>query len=121
MRTDVRYGILAVLVLCVDRRAGGLFSGPLLYSPEKDVFPSQFHENTAVLKAQEINSTTDVLPLMQDLLDYSGPVILDVRVQDMDQARRDLELFAKERGSLSSLVLKLDMNQSEIETFSSEY
>jgi len=117
MRNDVRYLILALLGLCVIIALAISFSGPLLYSLETDVFPSQFHENTNALKAQEINSTTDLLPLMQDLLDYSGPIILNVRIQDIDQARRDLELFAKDR-RLNNLIIKLDMNESEIEEFS---
>ncbi len=55
---------------------------------------------------------------MQDLLDYTGPIVINVRIQDIDQARHDLELFAKEHGSFSNLILKLDMNESEIEAFS---
>jgi hypothetical protein len=117
MRNDVRYLILALLGVSVIAVLAVSFSGPLLYSLEKDVFPSQFHENTNALKAQEINSTTDLLPLMQDLLDYTGPIVLNVRIQDIEQARRDLELFAKDR-RLNNLIIKLDMNESEIEEFS---
>jgi hypothetical protein len=118
MRPDARYVILALLGLCVVVALAFSFSGPLLYSLQNDVFPSQFHENTDALKAMEVNSTTDVLPLMQDLLDYTGPIILNVRLQDIEQARHDLELFAKGRRSFNNLVLKLDMNESEMEDFS---
>lgn len=118
MNARERYAVLALLALCAAGALAVSSSEPLLYSLQKDVFPSIFHANTDVYKEQEINSTTDVLPLMQDLLDYTGPVVLNVRLRDVDQARHDLELFAKQRKSFSNLVLKLDMNESELDTFS---
>ena len=99
MNARERYAVLALLALCAAGALAVSSSEPLLYSLQKDVFPSIFHANTDVYKEQEINSTTDVLPLMQDLLDYTGPVVLNVRLRDVDQARHDLELFAKQRKS----------------------
>jgi hypothetical protein len=118
MRADARYAVLAVLGLCVIAALAFSFSGPLIYSLEKDVFPSRFHDNTDVLKIQAVNSTTDVLPLMPDLLDYTGPIVVNIRIQDVEQARRDLELFTKSRGSLNNLIIKLDMSESEMQEFS---
>ena len=118
MKAYAKYGLIAVLVLGVLLALGLFLTNPLLYSPEKDSFPSRFHDNTGVLKLQSVNSTTDVLPLMQDLLDYSGPIVLSIRINDIEQARRDLERFSKSRGSLKNLVVKLDMSQSEMQEFS---
>ncbi len=118
MRVDAKYVLIAVMVLGVLLALGLFLTGPLLYTLEKDTFPSRFHNNTDALKMQSLNSTTDVLPLMQDLLDYSGPVVLSIRINDIDQARRDLELFTKSRGSLNNLIVKLDMSESEMQEFS---
>jgi hypothetical protein len=93
-------------------------SGPVLYTLEKDTFPSRFHDNTDALKAQSLNATTDVLPLMQDLLDYSGPVVLNIRLKDYDQARRDLATLTQNNQKLNNLIVRLDMNESEIRDFS---
>ena len=118
MRSDAKYALIAALALGVLLALGLFLSSPLLYTLEKDTFPSRFHDNTNVLKMQSLNSTTDVLPLMQDLLDSTGPVVLSIRINDIEQARRDLELFAKSRGSLNNLIVKLDMSASEMEEFS---
>ena len=118
MRADAKYALIAALALGVLLALGLFLSSPLLYTLEKDTFPSRFHDNTVVLKMQSFNSTTDVLPLMQDLLGYTGPVVLSIRINDVEQARRDLELFAKSRGSLNNLIIKLDMSASEMEEFS---
>ena len=118
MRADARYAVLLVLGLCVIAALAFSFSGPLIYSLEKDVFFSRFHDNTDVLKIQSLNSTTDVLPLMQDLLDFTGPIVINIRIQDIEQARRDLELFAKRHGSFDNLIIRLDMSESEMEEFS---
>jgi hypothetical protein len=117
MRAGAKYALIAVLVLGVLLALGLFLTSPLLYTLEKDIFPSRFHENTGVLKMQSLNSTTDVLPLMQDLLDYTGPIVLSIRITDIEQARRDLELFKKSHGSMNNLVVKLDMNDSEMQEF----
>jgi len=118
MRADAKYALIAVMVLGTLLALGLFLTGPLLYTLEKDTFPSRFHNNTDALKQQSLNSTTDVMPLMQDLLDYSGPIVLSIRITDIEQARRDLELFTKSRGSLNNLIVKLDMSESEMQEFS---
>jgi hypothetical protein len=118
MRADARYAVLAVLGLCVVVALAVSVTGPLLYSLEKDTFPSRFHDNPDVLKIQELNSTGDLIPLMQDIADFNGPVVLNIRIRDMEQVQHDLELFARSHGSLNSLIVKLDMNESEIKDFS---
>jgi len=118
MRRDLRYGILTLMGLFVVMALAFSFSGPLVYSLQTDVFPSVYHTNTNMLKEQEINSTTDVLPLMQDLIDYTGPIIVNIQSGNVEQARRDLEVLVKNRKSFSNLVVNLDMNESEIQEFS---
>jgi len=118
MNPYLRYGILLIFILGMSVALIESGASPLIYTPEKGSFPSSFHNNTGVLRQQSLNSTTDVLPLMQDLLDYSGPIILNVRIQDIDQARRDLEKFSKNRVAFSNLIVNLDMTESEMQEYS---
>lgn len=115
MNTNVRYAVLAVLTIVILLALALTTSSPLLYSLEKDTFPSPFHENVEVLKQQSLNSTTDIVPQIQDFIDFPGPVSLNIRIHDIEQARRDLERFEKSRGSLKNLIVRLDMNESEIQ------
>ena len=118
MKISVRYLILAVLVLIIFTALFFSLSAQLIYSLEQDIFISRYHDNTDVLKLQQLNSTTDLLPLMQDLMDYTGPIVLNINLRDMDQVRRDLALFAKYRKNLDNLIIRLDMSESEINEFS---
>ena len=118
MRSLVRYAVLVVIAAVVLIALIFTVHAPLLYSLEQDIFQSQYHDNTDVLKNQAINSTTDLLPLMQDLMDYSGPIAVNINMNNMDQVKRDLENYAKYNKNLNNLVVKLDMSQSEIDEFS---
>jgi hypothetical protein len=118
MRAAARYAILVVLVLGVVLALGLSLSGPLLYTLEKDTFPSRFHENTDVLKIKSLNSTSDIFPIFQDLIDFSGPIVLNIHIKDFDEARRLFENFAKNNIKVSNLVVSLDMSESEMEEFS---
>jgi phosphoribosylanthranilate isomerase len=118
MTAEKRYIVLAVLALAVIGGLGFFVSNPVLYSLEQSVFSSRFHDNIEALTQQTWNSTTDVLPLEQDLIGYSGPVVLNIRIHDIDDARRDLELFSQSNLRLDGLIVTLDMNQSEIQELS---
>jgi hypothetical protein len=113
-----RYAILAVLALMVIGVLVFFVTSPLLYSLENDTFSSRFHDNIDALAQQPVNSTTDVLPLEQDLIGYSGPIVLNIRIRNLDDARRDLDLFSQSNLKLNSLIVTLDMNESEIQELS---
>jgi hypothetical protein len=118
MKPLYRYSVLAVLCLVSIAVLGSTFSGPVIYSLKSDLFPSVFHENTDALKVESFNSTLDLLPLMQDLVDYSGPIVLNINIRDMDQVRYYLDLLSRSNVRLKNLVINLEMSDSEIEEFS---
>lgn len=115
MNQKIRYVVLAMLTIGILLMLAFTTSSSLLYSLERDNFPSPFHENVDQLKQQSLNSTTDIMPQLQEFLDFTGPVSLNIRIHDIEQARRDLERFGKNQGSMKNLVLRLDMNESEIQ------
>lgn len=114
MNSNVRYAVLALLVAAILLSLALHLTTPLLYALEKDYFPSPFHDNVEVLKLQSLNSTTDILPQIQDEIDFPGPISLSIRIHDIEQAKRDLERFENSHGSLKNLIVRLDMNESEI-------
>lgn len=115
MNAKIRSVLLTVIIMGVLLMLAYTVSSPLLYSLEKDNFPSLFHENFNQLKKQSLNSSTDIDPQIQEFINFSGPVSLNIRIHDVEQARRDLERFGKNQGSMKNLVIKLDMNESEIQ------
>ena len=118
MKAIVRNAVILILALTVIITMTYFFKGPVLYSLQKDQFSSQFHDNVDVLKIQSINSTTDVLPMMQELMDYNGPIVVNINLKNTEQARHDLELFSRSQVKLNNLILNFNMAESEISEFS---
>ena len=115
MRLFVRYALLFLLVIGILLALVLTTPQPLLYTLEPEQFSSPFHENIDALKLQQLNSTTDILPGIQDLIDFSGPISLNIRVHDLGQAKRDMERFRQSQASIKNLIIRLDMNESEIQ------
>lgn len=114
MKRRLSYGVIAgavavVLVLLLLHAPA-----PLLYSQKDDAI-TRFHTNTQVLGAGRPQDAAEVLPLMGDLLNQHGSLTLNVRLGDYDLAARDLREFLSMGGRLDSLVINLDMSESEIE------
>jgi hypothetical protein len=115
MNTNVRYTVLALIVTAIVLILVHAFSNPLLYNIENDTVSTLFHDNVEVLQYQSLNSTTDILPQLQDMIDFSGPISLNIQIDDAADAQRDLDSFEKSQFSLKNLIVTLDMNQSEIQ------
>jgi hypothetical protein len=115
MNAKTRYAIFFLLVIAILVALALTIPSPLLYTLEEDSFPSPFHKNTDVLKQLATNSTDDIVPEIQEFVDFTGPLSLSIRVHDVEQARRDFERFQNSHGSLKNLIVKLDMNESEIQ------
>jgi hypothetical protein len=114
-----RMPITIVIVIGIIALATLLFfaRSPVLYSFENTSAETKYHVNTGPLMAQPLNSTTDVYPLMQDLLNRPASITLDIRLRDPDSAIADFVAYEKTFGKLDNLVINLDMNQSEIKNF----
>lgn len=109
-------------LLALALSAGVLFiillhsSTPLLYSPEYDAFTEK-QVNPTALEPVGRDGSGSLLPLMSDLLDAPGTVIVNLEYGEMDIARRDLEEFRRLSESLDNLVINLDMSTSEVGDF----
>jgi len=116
----MRRYILELLALALS--AGIIFiillhsASPLLYSPEYDAFTKR-HVNPAALELIGQDRAEKLLPLMSDLLDNPGTVIVNLEYGETDIARQDLEEFRQLSQSLDGLIINLDMSSSEVEDF----
>ena len=90
---------------------------PLLYTVEKDPAGSAFHANPALLEEQSVSSATDLVPLMQEMIDGQEPVIEDIRLRDPTAVQHDLAVSAYRWDSLEWTVISLDLNGGEIDSF----
>ncbi|HOJ97017.1 MAG TPA: DUF4129 domain-containing protein [Methanospirillum sp.] len=90
---------------------------PLVYPADKSVCETGYHMNIGDLKKQAFNSSMDLLPLMQELLDYSGTIAVTLRKEDIESARSDLARYTGRYHDLQNLIIKLDMNESELARF----
>ena len=93
---------------------------PQLYPVGKNIQETSYHLNAGDLRKQAFNSSTDLLPLMQELLDYSGTIAVTLRKDDIESASHDLSRYASRYHDLQNLVIRLDMNESEIAHFSED-
>jgi hypothetical protein len=112
--------LYALLLLLAGITLGGLFAfaaDPLLYAVEKHQAPSLFHKNPDVLRQVTTNSTVDLMPLMQDLIDDQDSIAVDIRLRDLDAAGQDLAVYTVRYGNLRIRAVNLDMNDGEIQSF----
>ena len=78
---------------------------------------TQYHFNPQALKLISQEKTETMLPLMQDFLDSSGTIVLDIKFKNFEDAEDDLKAYARYMKQFDNLVLNLDMSESELGDF----
>lgn len=106
-------GILVLsCLLLIGMQAGS----PLLYSPRSDPGGTD-HSNPAALERAREDRAAQLLPLISDLLDSPGSLVLNIRSGDFEYAARDLQEYRQISRNLDSLVINLDMTEGELKEF----
>lgn len=103
--------IIICLVLIVMQSGS-----PLLYSPRSDAFADD-HVNTAALPRVTGDRASQVLPLIADLLNSPGSLVLTIKANDYESVVRELEEYRQVSRNLDRLVINLDMTESELAEF----
>lgn len=93
---------------------------PVLYPVSSDTRTTDYHSHIGELRKQSMNSTTDILPIMQDLLDFSGTISVTLRKNDIESAGSELIKYADRYRDLNNLIVRLDLNESEMADFSKD-
>ncbi|NLV27974.1 MAG: hypothetical protein GXY48_12560 [Methanomicrobiales archaeon] len=109
--------VILVFILIIFSYLLHLSSDPLLYSLEKEKPTTNFHINIIAQELISINTSIEMVPIMQALLDYSGPIALNIRMQDVTTAGADLEQYYQQYKNLDKLVINLEMSESELAEF----
>lgn len=117
MKAMVRYGSVGVLILVAFIAIARIASLPVIYTPENVTFPREGHVNIEVMKEKALSSESTIYPVMQDLLDYTGPIMVSIRSDNFDEARQDIMDYVRRQGDLRHLIINLDMNETEIRDF----
>lgn len=104
--------LLAPCLLLIAMEA----ASPLLYSRSSSPStPDQV--NPASLDPLTGGRAQQILPLMNDLLDAPGTLVLNIRSGDFEEAARELREMHELSQSLDSLVINLDMTEGELAEF----
>ena len=104
---------LAVFVLTL----AGLFAlQPLLYTA-KTASTSGYHEDLPLTGNLTRTDGALVLPEWATSLNLTGPLVLDIKLNDIEAANRSLQQYLRSGQSLSGLVVKLDMSDTDVAAF----
>jgi len=103
--------VIGCLVL-IGMQAGS----PLLYSPRSDPGVPD-HVNPAAQDMVTGDRAAQVLPLISDLLNTPGSLVLNIKGSDFEYAARDLQEYRQISRQLDSLVINLDMTEGELNEF----
>ncbi|MDD4127224.1 MAG: hypothetical protein PHV39_06000 [Methanomicrobium sp.] len=87
-----------------------------LFTP-KNIPGTDDNFNPDALKQISQEKSEETLSMMQDFIDLSGTIILNIRYERLDDALDDIEEYKKILGKYDNLVINLDMTKSEIEEF----
>ncbi len=117
MKRVLGYGIFSLLVVSAGFLLISTGVDPIIYTPAFEPKETSYHTDIGVMKEISMNSSEDLLPVMQDLLDFSGTIAITIRKKDLETAGEDLARYQKRYQDLNNLILKLDMNQSEVAEF----
>jgi len=102
---------LAALVLLL------VFAGqPLLYAAETGAV-SPYHEDLTATGRLTRDDGSLVLPEWATSLNAAQSVVLDIRLGDLDAASASLDAYLRSGRSLSSLVFRLDMTETDVAEF----
>ncbi|OPX68062.1 MAG: hypothetical protein A4E37_01086 [Methanoregulaceae archaeon PtaB.Bin056] len=108
--------VSGILVLACLLLIGLQAGSPLLYSPRSDPGGAD-HSNPAALERAREDRAAQVLPLISDLLDSPGSLVLNIKSGDFEYAARDLQEYRQISRSLDTLVINLDMTEGELNEF----
>ncbi|MDE4909022.1 hypothetical protein L0665_10420 [Methanogenium marinum] len=89
---------------------------PEIYSIEDVEGAGQF-KNPIALKQISQEKTADLMPLMQEFIGSSGSIVLNVRLNNVEDVEENLAEYRRASKQFDNLVINLDMSESEIDEF----
>lgn len=102
---------LAIMLIC-----GSMITSPILYSAE-NASSTVHHADPSLISRATDNRAGSVMPAMSNLIESSGTIVLNIKNKDFKAAQADLEAYMAASRSFNSLVINLDLAESEIGEF----
>lgn len=94
-----------------------VFAGqPLLYGAKTGAV-TPYHEDIAATGSLTRADGALVLPEWATSLNLTGPVVVDIRLGDLEGASAALDAYNRSGRSLSGLVVRLDMTDTDVSAF----
>jgi hypothetical protein len=94
---------------------------PEIYKKTPEEYTTPFHTDPGLYQKSDLNSSESSLFLMQDMLDITGPLTLNIRISDPESAVEGLSRYRNLLGSMDKLIVKIEMNQSYLEDYLSAH
>ena len=102
---------LAIILIC-----GSMITSPILYSAE-NASSTAHHADPSLISRTAENRAGSVVPAMDNLIESTGTIVLNIKNKDFKAAQADLEAYMAASRSFNSLVVNLDLSESEIGEF----
>lgn len=90
---------------------------PEIYKKTPAEYTTPFHTDPGLYVKSDLNSSESSFFLMQDMLDITGPLTLNIRITDPESAAEDLARYRGMLGSMDKLIVKIEMSQSDLEDY----
>jgi hypothetical protein len=103
-------GITALLFLVA------IAAHPVLYLPP-GLSSTEFHKDPGTRITLPASTGDDIRGLMGDIMDTTGAITVSVKVKDIGTATRDLEKLEEVTRQFESVVVKLDLSESDLGSF----
>jgi hypothetical protein len=102
---------LAIILIC-----GSMITSPILYSAE-NASSTAHHADPSLISRTAENRAGSVVPAMDNLIESTGTIVLNIKNKDFKAAQTDLESYMAASRSFNSLIVNLDLSESEIGEF----
>ena len=108
--------LLAVLALFFISVLLSTVDSAELFTP-KDIPGTDMHNNPDALRQISREESANAFGMMQDFIDLSDSIVINLKIKNLDDAKEDLEEYARLASRYDNLIINLDMDDSEIEEF----
>jgi hypothetical protein len=103
-------GITALLLLVA------IAGQPALYQPP-GLSSTPFHADPGTRVTVPVSTDDDIRGLMGDIMDTTGAITVSVKAKDLETATRDLAKLEEVTRQFESVVVKLDLSESDLGSF----
>jgi hypothetical protein len=111
--------ILAVLSIAFIVLLVPFIGNPDLYTLYNESY-TEYHSNPATLWEYSYERSDALQEMMQELLDAPHPIVLNIKIRDFEEAKREFEDYKEKSRYFNEVVVNLDLTDSALDDFRKE-